>query len=163
MKILKIGIVGDQGVGKSSLISSFISHSFNPVYDPTVGIDFKEAPLSGSDRNNYMIQIWEVSGDPVYSAFAKTLFQDFDGLIIVYDVNNFKSFQNTYDFWLHEVRRHSCKVSSLHKCTMLFGTRLDEEDDLLDVLVDYDEQKKICSRYDIPLSVSHILLKNISR
>ena len=57
----KLVFIGDQGVGKSSIINRFIKDTFDPTHNPTVGIDFvsKNLVLDGA---SVRLQLWDTAG-----------------------------------------------------------------------------------------------------
>jgi small GTP-binding protein len=57
----KLVFVGDQGVGKSSIINRFIKDQFDPTHNPTVGIDFvsKNMNVEGA---TVRLQLWDTAG-----------------------------------------------------------------------------------------------------
>lgn len=58
---MKFIIVGDVGVGKTSLISRFITGQFNPNHDLTVGIEFGDKKIAVNNRT-IKLQIWDTAG-----------------------------------------------------------------------------------------------------
>jgi Ras-related protein Rab-2A len=58
---IKFIVVGDVGVGKTSLISRFITGQFNPNHDLTVGIEFGDKKISVGNRI-LKLQIWDTAG-----------------------------------------------------------------------------------------------------
>lgn len=58
---MKFIIVGDVGVGKTSLISRFITGQFNPHHDLTVGIEFGDKKIAVNNRT-IKLQIWDTAG-----------------------------------------------------------------------------------------------------
>ena len=48
---LKLTLLGDVGVGKTSIVSQYINNSFNPSADPTVGVDFMSKTIDFNNKN----------------------------------------------------------------------------------------------------------------
>lgn len=165
---LKIGIVGDCDVGKSSLIASFINKSstFITNIKPTMGINYEvvtnnhsksvhQFSFASTSNHYYTIQLWDVSGHETSSIFAKGLYPHLDALILVFDITNSKSLQSCCSYWLNEVRKLSKSVAKLHKLTMLLGNKIDQH--VFDHSVSIEEQSRVADRYDIPFCVSNSL------
>ena len=97
---LKTVILGDIGVGKTSLVTSFVSNSFNDEYHPTIGVEFttKRATINGT---KVVFQIWDFSGHNKSPRLVSEFSRDVDCCIFVYDVTNSESFQSL-DFLFSE-------------------------------------------------------------
>ena len=82
---IKIMLIGDSNVGKTSLLKKYCENEFSNIYITTVGIDFQIKYL---DINNKKIklQIWDTAGQERYQTVAKNYFNSSNGFIIVYDI-----------------------------------------------------------------------------
>uniref|UniRef100_A0A3Q0SM48 RAB29, member RAS oncogene family n=1 Tax=Amphilophus citrinellus TaxID=61819 RepID=A0A3Q0SM48_AMPCI len=60
--LLKILIVGDGNVGKSSFVHRYVSGQFNKTYRMTVGVDFSVKLLHWSDKEKVRLQLWDIAG-----------------------------------------------------------------------------------------------------
>ncbi|OMJ68700.1 hypothetical protein SteCoe_33770 [Stentor coeruleus] len=91
--IIKILILGDQCVGKTSLMLRFTDSSFTENHSTTLGIDFKVKPIThkGSD---YMIQIWDSAGQERFRNITRTYYRKSSAIIVAYDTTSSKSFNN---------------------------------------------------------------------
>ena len=94
-------IIGDSTVGKTSILSRYTEGSFSPNYLATVGIDFftKDEVFNGKIVR---IKIWDTAGQERYQSISKGLFQKVQGIIIVYDITNYSSFENISN-WLNSI------------------------------------------------------------
>ena len=97
---LKIIIMGDSGVGKSSLLNSYVNRSFVGKYKATIGADFmsKEFNLDG---HSIVMQIWDTAGQERFNSLSTAFFRGADGCMLVFDINNSNSFDNL-DKWYKE-------------------------------------------------------------
>lgn len=100
-KLFKIIIIGDSDVGKSSIISSLVDSKYSPDFQSTIGVDFMVKYMN-INNNIYKIQIWDTAGQEKYAPIVKTYFKNIDGIVIVYDVSNYKSFNNLTK-WLKNI------------------------------------------------------------
>lgn len=96
----KICLVGDFGVGKTSLIRRFVDRSFSDKYLSTVGVKIsrKLVELSGEsaqDPTSVQLVIWDLEGDTKFKAIATTHLQGASGVIIVSDVTRYETVENT--------------------------------------------------------------------
>lgn len=84
----KICLVGDFGVGKTSLIRQFVDRQFSDQYLSTVGVKLsrKLVELSGVQKMQLQLMIWDIEGSNKFKAIAPTYFQGAKGAVIVGDV-----------------------------------------------------------------------------
>ncbi|CAF0723256.1 unnamed protein product [Adineta steineri] len=107
VQTFKILIIGDSGVGKSSLMVRFVDDIFTAAYITTIGVDFKMSTIN-VDGHQCRIQIWDTAGQERFRVITSTYYRGADGVIIVYDVTNGESFANLKD-WITEMERHCDK------------------------------------------------------
>ena len=100
--ILKIIIIGDPSVGKTSLLRRIIDNTFNPKYNSTLGVDFsfKHLDVSGS---KVKLQIWDTAGQEKYRSLITTYYKHTNGIIIVFDLSDMNSFRNILENWLKHI------------------------------------------------------------
>lgn len=98
----KIFVLGDNDVGKSSIIFRFIYDKFNFHYIPTAGCHF-ESKISNFHDEITKICIWDVSGAQRYRTVITEYMLYSDVVLIVYDKTNIKSFEHI-NYWLDIVR-----------------------------------------------------------
>lgn len=59
---LKIIVVGDSGVGKTSFLNRYIYGNFNKVPNPTIGCDFSMRVISNFEGKSLRLQLWDIAG-----------------------------------------------------------------------------------------------------
>lgn len=99
---VKLVVVGDGTVGKSSLIARFVSDGFRPMYAQTVGIDFFEklVTVRGADID---LQLWDIGGQSLNSNMLDKYVGNADAVLVVYDLTSQASLLDVDD-WLDRVR-----------------------------------------------------------
>ncbi|CAH0549043.1 unnamed protein product [Brassicogethes aeneus] len=105
--LFKLLIIGDSGVGKSSLLLRFSDNTFTGNYITTIGVDFKIKTVS-IDGQKIKLQIWDTAGQERFRTITSTYYRGTHGVIVVYDVTNGESFANVKR-WLHEIEQN-CDV-----------------------------------------------------
>ncbi|KAI1266064.1 ras family-domain-containing protein [Xylariaceae sp. FL1019] len=96
-------IRGLQGaVGKTSLITRFMYDSFDNMYQATIGIDFLSKTMYLEDRT-VRLQLWDTAGQERFRSLIPSYIRDSSVAVVVYDISNAKSFQNTKK-WIDDVR-----------------------------------------------------------
>ncbi|KAJ8044204.1 Ras-related protein Rab-35 [Holothuria leucospilota] len=107
--LFKLLIIGDSGVGKSSLLLRFADNTFSGTYITTIGVDFKIRTIDvNGDR--VKLQIWDTAGQERFRTITSTYYRGTHGVIVVYDVTSAESFVNVKR-WLHEIDQN-CEIVS---------------------------------------------------
>ncbi|KAJ5067349.1 ras-related protein rabd2a-like [Anaeramoeba ignava] len=119
--LLKILLVGDIAVGKSSLLLRFADDRFQDSYNPTIGVDFKIKTIE-KDGQKIKLQIWDTAGQERFKTITSSYYRGAKGVIIVYDVTNPQSFENI-GHWINEVETNA--ESEVIK--MIVGNKCDLE------------------------------------
>jgi len=115
---IKILLIGDINVGKTSLISRFVDEKFKESYISTIGVEYKQKQIL-LDGRKVNLQIWDTSGQERFKALTKNFYQKGDCVIFVFDITEMKSFSNIKD-WL--INTESCIK---HKKYLLVGNKSD--------------------------------------
>ncbi|PQE26326.1 Ras Rab-6B protein [Rutstroemia sp. NJR-2017a BBW] len=89
-------------VGKTSLITRFMYDSFDNMYQATIGIDFLSKTMYLEDRT-VRLQLWDTAGQERFRSLIPSYIRDSSVAVVVYDISNRKSFQNTRK-WVDDVR-----------------------------------------------------------
>jgi len=119
---LKILIIGDSGVGKSSLLLRFVDDKFDPDQTATIGVDFKVKAIT-IDDNTVKLAIWDTAGQERFRTLTPSFYRGAQGVIFVYDCTRRESF-NHLSTWLEEVETYATK-SNISK--MLVCNKIDME------------------------------------
>lgn len=94
----KICMLGDFGVGKTSLIRRFVEQSFTDQYLSTVGVKLSRKSLKFSDRSEEAkLLIWDIEGQTKFKAIAASYLQGAAGVVIVGDVTRSETIQHFQD------------------------------------------------------------------
>jgi Ras-related protein Rab-7A len=90
--MLKVIILGDSGVGKTSLMQQYVNKKFSTQYKATIGADFLTKEVYLDDRRVVM-QIWDTAGQERFQSLGVAFYRGADCCVLMYDVNNGKSFE----------------------------------------------------------------------
>ena len=98
----KLVFLGDQSVGKTSMITRFMYDTFDNSYQATIGIDFLSKTMYLEDRT-VRLQLWDTAGQERFRSLIPSYIRDSSVAVVVYDVTNRASFLNTSK-WIEDVR-----------------------------------------------------------
>ena len=90
-------ILGDSGVGKTSLMNQYVNNKFSEQYKATIGADFCTKDVTIDDKL-VTLQIWDTAGQERFQSLGVAFFRGADACILVYDMTNPKSFESL-DKW----------------------------------------------------------------
>lgn len=124
MNKFKIILLGDAGVGKSSLIRKYIYGDFIDNYDLTMGCDFHTQKVSLLNNNTIELQIWDTAGQERFKAMTLSFYRNTHCYILVFDTTDMKSFLNL-EYWYNEIN----KKQTTDYLIVLIGTKKDLKHD----------------------------------
>eukprot|EP00294_Goniomonas_avonlea_P009175 CAMPEP_0114565172 /NCGR_PEP_ID=MMETSP0114-20121206/14152_1 /TAXON_ID=31324 /ORGANISM="Goniomonas sp, Strain m" /LENGTH=216 /DNA_ID=CAMNT_0001751369 /DNA_START=19 /DNA_END=669 /DNA_ORIENTATION=- len=99
----KLVFLGDQSVGKTSIITRFMYDKFDHTYQATIGIDFLSKTMYLEDRT-VRLQLWDTAGQERFRSLIPSYIRDSSVAVIVYDITSRASFDNCAK-WIEEVRQ----------------------------------------------------------
>ncbi|XP_049579506.1 RAB6B, member RAS oncogene family a isoform X2 [Syngnathus scovelli] len=102
LKKFKLVFLGEQSVGKTSLITRFMYDSFDSTYQATIGIDFLSKTMYLEDRT-VRLQLWDTAGQERFRSLIPSYIRDSTVAVVVYDITNANSFRQTTK-WIDDVR-----------------------------------------------------------
>ena len=109
--IFKILLVGDSGVGKTSLIRRFAKGYFSCTVGSTIGVDICVKSLE-IDGENVKLQCWDTAGMETFKSLTQSYYGQADAVILVYDLSDKKTFASIPQ-WLADVKKHARKKDIL--------------------------------------------------
>ena len=90
----KVVLVGDSGVGKTSLIGRFVLDRFDPHSPPSLNVGFRSKTVHLEEENvSIKLQIWDTAGQEKYKSLTRSYYQDAKAAIVVFDITNSTSFE----------------------------------------------------------------------
>eukprot|EP01017_Pseudomicrothorax_dubius_P019412 TRINITY_DN2134_c0_g1_i1.p1 TRINITY_DN2134_c0_g1~~TRINITY_DN2134_c0_g1_i1.p1 ORF type:complete len:206 (-),score=65.06 TRINITY_DN2134_c0_g1_i1:186-803(-) len=91
--LFKIIILGDSGVGKTSLMNQYVNQRYSQQYRATIGADFMAKEVVIDDRV-VTLQIWDTAGQEKYQSLGGAFYRGADCCVLVFDITNPKSFES---------------------------------------------------------------------
>jgi Ras-related protein Rab-1A len=133
-------LIGDSGVGKSSLLLKFTDRVFTDHYISTIGVDFKIQTLQLDDKI-IKLQLWDTAGQERFRTITTSYYRGAHGIIIVFDITDKESFANIKT-WITEIDR----FASDNVCKILIGNKSDLEKQRE---VSIEDAKELANKYKI--------------
>ncbi|KAM9409257.1 ras-related protein rab7 [Pholidichthys leucotaenia] len=88
---LKIILIGDSGVGKSSFVNRYVNHRFTSMYRATIGADFLSKTVT-VDGDPVTLQMWDTAGTERFQSLGTPLYRGAHCCMLVFDVTSTSSF-----------------------------------------------------------------------
>ena len=136
---LKLLIIGDSSVGKTSMLLSYTDNYFPESHLATIGVEYKVKEIQ-TDKYNISLQIWDTAGQERFRSITKSFFRNTNGIIFVYDITCRKSFQSVKE-WIKDSELHDNGFEKI-----LCGNKIDlkEKREInFDELEEFGMKKKI--------------------
>ena len=119
---LKVVVVGDTNVGKTSFLVRYVKNSFSEEYHQTIGVDFLTQTIQ-TQHFKIQLQLWDTAGQEVFRSLVSGYTRDCQCCFFIFDLTNAESFKSI-DQWLERV--NDVAQPSYVKC--LIGNKCDLED-----------------------------------
>ncbi len=132
-EVLKIVLIGESSVGKTSIITQFIDKSFQDELQSTVGGTFNTKIIKCEDINKRLkLEIWDTAGQERYRSVTRMFYKDTDIALLVYDITKKSSYEALKNYWVQQVIESSLKKTLLvmiaNKSDLIDSEQVDEEE-----------------------------------
>ena len=142
--LYKIVMLGDSGVGKTSLVARLTNpdRPLNHDISATMGIEF-DTQMLDTPHGKVKAQIWDTAGQERFArVLLPTYFRKAKGVILVYDITNAKSFESLSERWMAQLEDHA---NSDDLAKLLVGNKSDLESSSRQVSA--DKARQFCQTY----------------
>lgn len=119
---VKVVLLGDTGVGKSSLVLRFVTNNFKPYSESTIGASFMSKMITVNSKT-IKFQIWDTAGQEKYHSLAPMYYRGAAAAIVVYDITRPNTF-STLKSWIEELKNKGPKDIAI----AIAGNKADLED-----------------------------------
>ena len=101
----KVVLIGETGVGKTSLINRYTKNKFSEIEAITPGASFTVKIIFLKDYNQSIkFEIWDTAGQEKYRALAKVFYKNAAVCVLVYDITRKNSFEALKNYWINEIK-----------------------------------------------------------
>ena len=133
---VKVVLLGDQSVGKSSISQRYVRNIFTGQHVATVGGAYLQQKVVLNNGVSIKLHLWDTGGQERFRAMTNLYYRDANAAILTYDITNEQSF-TSLDFWLKELKY---KIDNEGMIICLAGNKCDVSND--ERKVDYTKAKK---------------------
>ena len=103
-EIIKVVLLGETKVGKTSILYRYQEGKFNPDIQPSNTAQFFRKELNLADKGKATLDIWDMAGATKYRFLANIFLKDARAAILVYDLTDENTFKELKEFWYREVK-----------------------------------------------------------
>ena len=104
----KVVLLGDSGVGKTCIISRYISGAFDQNSPTTNGASYASKIVEIANKS-VSLDIWDTAGQEKYKSLTKFFYKDAKVAILVYDITQKESFTNMKQYWYEQLKEFGSK------------------------------------------------------
>lgn len=109
----KVVMLGESGVGKTSIINRYINNSFNPECMTTPGASYASKTMYFDNyEKNIKFDIWDTAGQEKFRSLTKIFYKETSVAVLVYDITRKESFLEVKNYWYSQIKEHSPKKTS---------------------------------------------------
>ena len=106
----KVVLLGDSGVGKTCIITRFVSSSFEANINSTNGASYCTKMVKYEELGkNLLLDVWDTAGQEKYRSLTKYFYKDAAVAILVYDITLKESFENLKEYWYKQIQDNGDK------------------------------------------------------
>jgi len=99
---IKILMLGESGVGKSSILTRFVDDKFSTNFLTTLGVEYKHKTIMINDKK-VMTQVWDTAGQEKFRTITPVYYRKVDGVVMVYDITDRNSFESI-NYWMKNLK-----------------------------------------------------------
>lgn len=111
---IKTVLVGETGVGKTSIIKQFAKNEFDPECTSSICCHYNSKTIYIKQiEKEIKFDLWDTAGQEIYRSLARIFYKDAKIIIFVYDITNKKSFEGIQKYWYKQILANSDKDTIL--------------------------------------------------
>uniref|UniRef100_A0A4W5LAH3 Ras-related protein Rab-23 n=1 Tax=Hucho hucho TaxID=62062 RepID=A0A4W5LAH3_9TELE len=96
---IKVVVVGNGAVGKSSMIQRYCKGIFTKDYKKTIGVDFLERQILVNDDEEVRLMLWDTAGQEEFDAITKAYYRGAQACVLVFSTTDRESFEAVGSWW----------------------------------------------------------------
>jgi small GTP-binding protein len=129
---IKIVLIGESGVGKTSIISQFVNQVFQEDVETSSSGTYNSKTLIYDNNKVLKLEIWDTAGQEKYRSLASMFYKEASAAILVYDITRKDSFEQIQQYWASQIKENSPSNIILALCgnksDLIEEEKVDEEE-----------------------------------
>ena len=109
---MKVVLLGEAGVGKTSIIHQFTYHTFDPDCISSISAQFVSKTIDYQGYGAIKYDIWDTAGQERYRSMAKIFYKDAKVIVFVYDITSQPTFDGLKNYW-YEQTKINCENNAI--------------------------------------------------
>jgi small GTP-binding protein len=106
----KVVLIGEAGVGKTSIINRYINNTFSTNSMSTTGASFAAKTMYFENHDKYVkFEVWDTAGQEKYRSLIKIFYKDASVAVLVYDITRKQSFEEIKNYWVSQLKENAPK------------------------------------------------------
>ena len=118
---IKVTLIGESSVGKTSIINRYTKESFSQELDSTLGANYSQKKITRHGKK-IRLDLWDTAGQEKYRAIGRHFYKESYIVCLVYDITNNDSFEKIKSIWYPDLKEYGEKL----KIIALVGNKLDK-------------------------------------
>ena len=118
---IKVTLIGESSVGKTSIINRYTKESFSQELDSTLGANYSQKKITRHGKK-IRLDLWDTAGQEKYRAIGRHFYKESYIVCLVYDITNKDSFEKIKSVWYPDLKEYGEKL----KIVALVGNKLDK-------------------------------------
>ena len=140
---IKVIIVGEAGVGKTSIVKKFVSNRFTQDYRASIGANLFIKDLILNSGPKVSIQIWDIAGQERWKKMRHLYYKGALGALIVGDFTRINTFEQLHEFWTQDIKKYCGDIPKI-----LVVNKLD-----LESIISKNEIEKIAQSINVKATI----------
>ncbi|XP_022095623.1 ras-related protein Rab-32B-like [Acanthaster planci] len=129
--LYKVLVIGEFGVGKTSIIRRYTEDRFSPNYKLTIGVDFALKPIDWDNTKRINLQLWDIAGHERFGHMTRVYYKYAIAAVIVFDLSRPATFDSVLK-WYSDVNQKVMLANEQPVPVLLLANKCDLEDTVLD-------------------------------
>ena len=147
----KILIIGDPGIGKTSLIYRYVNNEFLEDTSSSLGLDYQLKKVQVTPNDKIILKLWDTAGSEKFHSIAQNYFTNCDGIILCFDNSDKNTFKNLYD-WINYINNFIQIIEKENKVEENKENEEEEEEGNKIVIKWFEKEKEKITRPIIVLT-----------
>eukprot|EP01091_Cochliopodium_minus_P013640 TRINITY_DN4439_c0_g1_i1.p1 TRINITY_DN4439_c0_g1~~TRINITY_DN4439_c0_g1_i1.p1 ORF type:complete len:241 (-),score=58.50 TRINITY_DN4439_c0_g1_i1:18-740(-) len=144
-KVMKVLLLGDSYVGKTSLLNMYANNSFSEKYKATIGMDFLTKVIKTS-KGEVTVQIWDSAGQERFSSLGNAFYRGTEAVMLIFDVTKESSFKSLAS-WKEQFLLRSNVDSKDDLPFLVIGNKIDLDGRRV---ITFEQANNWCTQNDYP-------------